>query len=117
VYRSKASPNCRRIFASSNGICTQFAVANTSTGTANMGGDPTQNAIPSVEITSPRYIGFRVKRNGPATTSDLLVSDVGSISVPSFWNSQNAQAEMATPIATSATPSQTTRGSSSARHG
>jgi hypothetical protein len=82
-----------------------------------MGSDPTQNAIPSVEITSPRYIGFRVKRNGPRTTSDLLVSDVGSISVPSRRNSKKAQAEMATPIATSATPSQTMRRSISARHG
>jgi hypothetical protein len=50
------------------------AIAKTTKGTANIGSDPTQNAMPTVNITSPRYIGFRVIRNGPLTTSLLFVS-------------------------------------------
>lgn len=117
VYALKVAPNCRRIFDSSNGICTQFAVANRSTGTANIGSDPTTKPTPNVSTTSPKYIGFRVKRYGPRMTSDLFVSEVGLSSVPSTRNSEAAQNARPRPTAIRAAPSQTTRRSINRRQG
>ena len=59
------------MLASSNGMCTQFVVAKTASGARNIGHAPTQKAMPNVAITSPRYIGLRVKRKGPRVTSRL----------------------------------------------
>src|ERR1041385_3688880 len=54
IYWSKAGPNCRRIFASSNGICAKLAVANTSKGATNIGSHPTQKCDPERQDNQPQ---------------------------------------------------------------
>src|SRR6478672_8726482 len=70
---------------------TQFAVAKTAMGARNIGQAPTHTAMPRVTITSPRYIGLRVKRYGPLMMSLRLVGEVGMTSVPSRRNKMIAQ--------------------------
>src|SRR6185312_8150715 len=101
----------RRILASSNGIWIWLQTINTKTGTTNMGSDPTQNAMPSDRITSPRYIGLRVMENAPRVTSLEFFSEVGMTSVFSTRNSSRPQNAIAKPSTTSAMPSGTTVGS------
>src|SRR5437879_5939774 len=69
----------------------QFAVTKTATGAMNIGQAPTHTAMPRVTITSPRYIGLRVKRYGPLVMSLRLVGEVGLTSVPSRRNKMIAQ--------------------------
>src|SRR5438552_12697071 len=63
---------------------TQFAVTKIAMGARNIGQAPTHTAMPRVTITSPRYIGLRVKRYAPRVISSRLVGEVGLISVSSF---------------------------------
>src|SRR5258708_3486048 len=65
---------------------TQFAVAKIAMGARNTGQAPTHTAMPRVTITSPRYIGLRVKRYGPRVISSRLVGEVGLISVSARRN-------------------------------
>ena len=53
----------------------QFAVTKTATGAMKIGQAPTHTAMPRVTITSPRYIGLRVKRYGPLVMSLRLVGE------------------------------------------
>src|SRR5437879_4427080 len=56
-------------------------------------------------ITSPRYIGLRVKRYGPRVISSRLVGEVGLISVSARRNMTIAQTGRIRGTATSAMPS------------
>ena len=82
AHASYDAPNWRRIFSSSNGICTQFAVAKMAIGARNIGHAPIQSAIPKVTRTRPRYIGLRVSLKGREVTSLRFTGEVGLISVP-----------------------------------
>ena len=92
MYLSKASPNCLRILASSNGMCTQFSMAKIAIGARNIGHAPAQKALPNVTRTKPRYMGLRVIRKGPDVTSLLFDVEVGFNSVSSRRNSSTAEA-------------------------
>src|SRR5579859_3667712 len=84
---------------------TQFAVAKVAIGARNIGQAPTHTAMPRVTITSPRYIGLRVKRYGPLVTRLRLVGEVGLTSVPSRRNMMMAEIGRIQGTVTSAMPS------------
>src|SRR5216683_1187253 len=84
---------------------TQFAVAKTAMGARNIGQAPTHTAMPRVTITSPRYMGLRVKRYGPMVISLRLAGEVGLTSVPSRRNMMIAQTGRIQGTVTRAMPS------------
>src|SRR5579872_4519460 len=60
--------------------------------------------MPNATTTRPRYMGWRVKRYGPPTTSARLASEVGSTSVPAWRNRKKAQAARPQPAKKIAMP-------------
>src|SRR5258708_12951580 len=83
----------------------QFGGGKTAIGARNIGQAPTHTAMPRVTITSPRYIGLRVKRYGPIEISLRLAGEVGLTSVPSPRNMMIAQTGRIQGTVTKAMPS------------